>query len=340
MKKYLALLLALCMLFALCACGQSEAPAEEAPAEEAPAAEDAGTDAAVSTEGWAPDGPVTMIVSYAAGNGTDVTARILAQYAEKYVGQTIVIENVDGGSGSIGWSQLAAAEPDGMTIGFMNLPNFNSSIVNELGTYTTDDFTAICNHVTETSLVIVRADDDRFPDIDSLVAYAKENKTVASTNGAQASNHIGAQAFANSADFVYTDLPMGNTADELTSLLGGEADWCVAKAADIAGRTDVRVLASFSTERLPDMPDVPTLGEKGYYDQWLGSSRCVVAPAGVSDEVVAFYEAAFKATMEDPDYLAAASEVATDYKDAAATAALIEEQQAFTEGLSEGFWYE
>ena len=331
MKKYLALILALCMVFALCACGSQE---------EAPAAEDTGSDAAVSTEGWAPDGPVTMIVSYAAGNGTDVTARILAQYAEKYVGQTIVIENVDGGSGSIGWSQLAAAEPDGMTIGFMNLPNFNSSIVNELGTYTTDDFTAICNHVTETSLVIVRADDDRFPDIDSLVAYAKENKTVASTNGAQASNHIGAQAFANSADFVYTDLPMGNTADELTSLLGGEADWCVAKAADIAGRTDVRVLASFSTERLAEMPDVPTLGEKGYYDQWLGSSRCVVAPAGVSDEVVAFYEAAFKATMEDPDYLAAASEVATDYKDAATTAALIEEQQAFTEGLSEGFWYE
>ena len=331
MKKYLALILALCMVFALCACGSQE---------EAPAAEDTGSDAAVSTEGWAPDGPVTMIVSYAAGNGTDVTARILAQYAEKYVGQTIVIENVDGGSGSIGWSQLAAAEPDGMTIGFMNLPNFNSSIVNELGTYTTDDFTAICNHVTETSLVIVRADDDRFPDIDSLVAYAKENKTVASTNGAQASNHIGAQAFANSADFVYTDLPMGNTADELTSLLGGEADWCVAKAADIAGRTDVRVLASFSTERLADMPDVPTLGEKGYYDQWLGSSRCVVAPAGVSEEVVAFYEAAFKATMEDPDYLAAASEVATDYKDAATTAALIEEQQAFTEGLSEGFWYE
>ncbi len=337
MKKYLALLLALCMVFALCACGQSEAPAQEAPAEEAA---EAPAEEAPAAEGWAPDGPVTMIVSYAAGNGTDVTARILAQYAEKYVGQTIVIENVDGGSGSIGWSQLAAAEPDGMTIGFMNLPNFNSSIVNELGTYTTEDFTAICNHVTETSLVIVRADDDRFPDIDSLVAYAKENKTVASTNGAQASNHIGAQAFANSAGFTYTDLPMGNTADELTSLLGGEADWCVAKAADIAGRTDVRVLASFSTERLAEMPDVPTLGEMGYYDQWLGSSRCVVAPAGVSDEVVAFYEAAFKATMEDADYLAAATEVATDYKDAAATAALIEEQQAFTEGLAEGFWYE
>ena len=335
MKKYLALILALCMVFALCACGsKTEAPAAEAPAAEAPAAE------APAAEGWAPDGPVTMIVAYKAGNGTDVTARILAQYAEKYVGQTIVIENVDGGSGSIGWSQLAEAEPDGMTIGFMNLPNFNSSIVKELGTYTADDFAAICNHVTETSLVLVRADDDRFADIDALVAYAKENNTVASTNGAQASNHIGAQAFANSAGFKYTDIPQGNTADELTSLLGGEADWCVAKVADIAGRTDVRALASFSTERLAEMPDVPTLGEKGFYDQWLGSSRCVVAPAGVSDEVIAFYEEAFRLTMEDPEYLEAAASFATDYKNAADTAALIQQQQEFTEGLADGFWYE
>ena len=114
----------------------------------------------------------------------------------------------------------------------------------------------------------------------------------------------------------------------------------MAKAADIAGRTDVKPLAVFSTERIFEFPDVPTLGEKGYYDQWLGSSRCVVAPAGVSEEVIAFYEAAFKATMEDPDYLAAAASFATDYKDAAATAALIEQQQKFTESLATGFWYE
>ncbi len=341
MKKFLALALALCMVFALCACGQPAAPAEEpAPAEEAPAEEAPAGETTAETAAWAPNGPVTMIVAYKAGNGTDVTARILAQYAEKYIGQTVVIENVDGGSGSIGWSQLAAAEPDGMTIGFMNLPNFNSSIVKGLGTYTIEDFAAICNHVTETSLVVVRADEDRFTDIDGLVEYAKANNTVASTNGAQASNHIGAQAFANSAGFKYTDLPQGNTSDELLSLLGGEADWCVAKVADIADRTDVKPLAAFSTEPLPEYPDVPTLASKGYYDQWLGSSRCIVAPAGVTAEMIAFYEAAFKATMEDPDYLAAAASFATDYKDAATTAALIEQQQAFTEGLSTGFWYE
>ena len=91
MKKAFALFLALCMMFALCACGQTEAPAQpETPAEpqtETPA------EAPAETTGWAPNGPVTMIVAYKAGNGTDVTARILAQYAEKYVGQTIVIEH-------------------------------------------------------------------------------------------------------------------------------------------------------------------------------------------------------------------------------------------------------
>ena len=106
MKKIIAIALALVLVLALCG---------------------------VASADFAPNGPVSMIVAYKAGSGTDNTARILAKYAEKYVGQTLVIENVEGGSGSIGWSQLAAADPDGQTIGFINLPNFSSSIVNDNG---------------------------------------------------------------------------------------------------------------------------------------------------------------------------------------------------------------
>ena len=336
MKRIVAFMMALCMVFALAACSStpssSSAPAETKAAE--------GGDTA---EGWKPDGPVTMIVSYKAGNGTDITARILAKHAEKYIGQTIVIENVDGGSGSIGWSQLASADADGMTIGFVNLPNFNSSIVKELGTYTTADFAPICNHVTETSIVVVRADDDRFNSLEDLVAYGQEHdgELVASTNGAQASNHIGAQAFANSAGFKYIDVPKGNTNEELTSLLGKEADFCVVKVADITAMAEsVKVLGVFAPERLAEFPDVPTLGELGYYENWLGSSRCICAPAGVSADVIAFYEEAFRQAMDDPEYLEEASSFATDYKNAADTAALIQQQQEFTESLAEGFWYE
>ncbi len=323
MKKLIALILALCMVFALCACGAAGSKANDGP--------------------FKPNGPVTMIVAYKAGNGTDITARILAKYAEKYIGQTIIIDNQDGGSGSKGWSKLASAKPDGMTIGFINLPNFNSSIVKGLGTYTIDSFAPIGNHVTETSVVIVRADDERFPDLDALVAYGREHEfeLVASTNGAQASNHIGAQAFANSAGFTYIDVPKGNTNEETTSLLGAEADFCVVKVADLTSLGDsVRVLGVFAEERLEEFPDVPTLGELGYYDQWLGSSRCVVAPAGVSEDVIRFYEEAFRKTMEDPEYLEAAASFATDYKNAEETAALIQQQEEFTASLEEGFWYE
>ena len=328
MKKIFALALALCMIFALCACGESGGSASAPAAESGP---------------FAPDGPVTLIVAYKAGSGTDGPARILAQFAEKHIGQTVVVENVDGGSGSIGWSQLAAADPDGMTIGVMNLPNFNNSIVNELGTYTTADFKAICNHVTETSIVIVRADDERFPDLDSLVAYGKEHdgELKASTNGAKASNHIGAQAFAKSAGFSYIDINAGGTADQLLSLRNTESDFTVVKLGDIAGQESAyRVLGIFAAERDARYPDVPTLGEKGLYDQWLGSSRAIVAPAGVSDEVVKFYEEALKATMEDPEYLAAAASFDTNFLDHEATAALIEQQQAFAEGLGAEFWGE
>lgn len=324
MKRFFALVLALCLVFVLCACG--------------------GQSSAKSNDGsFAPDGPVTLIVAYKAGSGTDGPARILAQFAEKYIGQTVVVENVDGGSGSIGWSQLAAADPDGMTIGVMNLPNFNNSIVNELGTYTTADFKAICNHVTETSIIIVRADDDRFPDLKTLVDYGKahDGELKASTNGAKASNHIGAQAFANSAGINYIPINQGGTADQLLSLRNKESDFTVVKLGDIAGQESAyRVLGIFAAERDSRIPDVPTLGELGYYDQWLGSSRAIVAPAGVSDEVVKFYEEALKKTMEDPDYIAAATSFDTNFQDSAATAALIEQQQAFAEGLGAEFWGE
>ena len=314
MKKLFSITLALCAVLVLTACGSSE----QAPMPQSDTSPEA---LAVESENvaWAPDGPVT-----------------------------IEIENIDGGSGSEGWSRLASAEADGMTLGFLNLPNFSSSIVNGLGNYSIDDFTAICNHVTETSIVVVRANDDRFPDLVSLADYGKENEgTVdelkASTNGTQASNHIGAQAFARSVGFHYTDIPQSNTTDELMSLLGGEADFCVIKIADLAGMaSELKVLGVFSPERVSDLPDVPTLAELGYYGEWLGASRCLAAPAGVDDAVIAFYESAFKAAMEDPDYLAAASldGINTDYMDAAATEEMIDQQQAFAESLSEGFWFD
>ena len=135
------------------------------------------------------------------------------------------------------------------------------------------------------------------------------------------------------------DIPQGGTAEHLLSLRNKESDFTVVKLGDISGQESAyKVLGIFATERDARWPDVPTLGELGYYDQWLGASRAIVAPAGVSDEVIQFYEEALKKTMEDPEYLAAAASFDTNFLDHEATAALIEQQQAFAESLGDDFW--
>ena len=282
---------------------------------------------------WTPSKNVTVIVAYKAGSGTDNTARVLSKFATDTIGKTLVIQNLEGGSGSIGWTALSQARPDGYTLGFVNLPTLCSNIVEHLGDYSIDDFVPICNHVNETSMVMV-AKSSPFNSLEELIKFAKENpgKLKASTNGMKASNHIGAELFAKSADFKYMAIPYGGTADQLLALRQGEVDFSVAKEADIASMmSEVKVLGVFAEKRMASFPDVPTLGELGLYDKWYGSARAIVAPKGTPKEIIEFYEGAFKKAMESPEYIAAAEKagVTTLYMNAEDTAKLINQQYEF-----------
>lgn len=292
----------------------------------------------LSAHAWAPSGDVNVIVAYKAGSGTDTGARLLASQAEKYVGKTLIINNLPGGDGKIGWTELVNAKPDGQTIGFINLPTFTTLAVQPGSSFAVKDVIPICNHLTETGVVVVPANSP-WKSLKDLVAACKAKPTYrCSTNGVEASNHTAAQLLATTADFKYKAIPYGGTADQLLALRQGEVDFSVAKVADFASFTsEVKVLAVYNQERLEGYPDVPTMGELGYYDQWLGSSRCIVAPAGTPENVIKFYEDAFQKLMEDADYLKAAEAAGmeTDYKNSADTAALIKQQQDFTESLAD-----
>lgn len=291
-KKFFALLLAALMVLSLAACGGNDGGSNDGAKQDTPPASDGGSETKEpESTGWTPSEPVNMIVAYKAGSGTDNTARVLSAYADKFLGQTVVIDNQEGGSGSIGWTALAQAKPDGYTLGFVNLPTLCSNIVEGLGDYTMDDFVPICNHVTETSVILVAAN-SQFNTLEDLVSYAKEHpgELKASTNGNKASNHIAAQLLATTAGFEYTAIPYGGTADQLLALRQGEVDFSSAKLADFAAFTsEVKVLGVFDTKRLAEYPDVPTLGEAGYYDQWYGSARAIVAPKDTPQEIIDFY---------------------------------------------------
>lgn len=358
-RNLLALLLVFAMALTLTACGRSgdgdgQADPEKEATEEAEqgAEEGASTDEETEAEpigeepaepvGWVPAMPVTMIVNSEANQGTDATARLLCQYAEKYVGQTIYFENMIGESGTQGWEELSAREPDGMTLGVVDVPRFNQFLRDRKPDYTLRRYKPVCGYVSDCAAIVVRANDSRFNSIDDLAAYGqtRQGELAAATNGERGPMHIAAQAFAKSALFTYTSVHLGSAAEAVQAVRDGTADFCAVEVDEILSREDdLQILAVFSEARVGAYPDVPTLGELGYYDQWLGSATCIVAPAGTPDEVVAFYDSAFQRALLDPNFTAAASgTISTEYRSSVAAGTLIRKQQQFLESMTEDFW--
>lgn len=289
-----------------------------------------------SAAGWQPSGDINVIVAYKAGSGTDTGARLLASQAEKNIGKTLIINNLPGADGKIGWTQLVNAKPDGQTIGFINLPTFTTLAIQPDSTFKVADIVPIANHLSETGVVAVKADSP-WKTLKELVDACKQKSTYrASTNGVEASNHTAAQLLAKSGGFDYKAIPYGGTADQLLALRQGEVDFTCAKVADVmplikGDKPELRILGVFAEERLPELPDVPTLKENGLYDKWYGSARGIVAPKGTPPEVIDFYVEAFRKTMQDPDNIAAHKKAgqSIDFKDNKQYADLIADQEKF-----------
>ena len=234
---------------------------------------------------WTPDGDVTVIVAYKAGSGTDTGARLLASQAEKYVGKTLIINNLPGGDGKIGWTELVNSKPDGRTIGFINLPTFTTLAVQPGSTFAVSDVVPVCNQLSETGVVVVRANSP-WKSLKELVDACKAKGNLrCSTNGVEASNHTAAQLLATSAGFDYKAIPYGGTADQLLALRQGEVHFSCAKVADVAAlcsgdKPELRILGVFNTARLPEIPRRAHPGRAGLLQGMVRFRPCAGAAQG------------------------------------------------------------
>lgn len=291
---------------------------------------------------WKPTMPITMIVNSEANQGVDAKTRLLCQYAEKYVGQTVYFENMVGDTGTQGWEELAAREPDGMTLSVVELPGFNYFLRDRRPDYSPRKYTAVCTFISDCAAIVVRKNDSRFDTAEELAAFgqAHPGELVASANGDRGIMHQATQAFAKSAVFTYTPAQYGSAAEAVQAVRSGAADFCTAEIDELLNRDeDLQILAVFSEKPIDAYPDVPTLGELGYYDQWLGSATCIVAPAGTPDEMLDFYCDVFQNTLKDDDFREAASgTLSIEFRDAADTGTLLRKQQQYLESRTEDFW--
>jgi tripartite-type tricarboxylate transporter receptor subunit TctC len=258
-----------------------------------------------------PERDITMIVAYSAGGGTDVMARTMVPFLEKHLGGTVTItvDNRPGAGGERGFTALAQAEPDGYTLGMLNIPAFITPIIQREPAYTIDSFAALGNVVSDPASIVVRADSD-FQTLEDFIAYVRENPGVmpvgnSAIGGAQ---HTSLLRFLTANDLQVTHVPFPGSAPSRTAVLGGHVAAAVmglGEAAPLHDEGQLRILATMAANTRPEAPEVPTFRELGY-NIVSGSDRGMGAPAGVPEEILAIMAEAVRKTVEDPEFLAEA----------------------------------
>jgi tripartite-type tricarboxylate transporter receptor subunit TctC len=254
-----------------------------------------------------PAKPVTLIIPYKAGGGTDIGARIFTKYAEKILGKPIVIKNIDGGGGEVGVSQMSRAKPDGYTIGGFNSANVILTLMRKASYHPVNDIAPICLAVSDPRLFAVRADDQRFKDANDFKNYAKQhpNKLTIGTSGAGTSGHLSILALNKAAGVEARPVHFGGAGESKAAFLGGHIDSIAQTYGEVLQmlkEKKARVIAVATEKRMKELPGVPTFKEIGV-NLVISSNRGYAAPKGTPPEIISKLAAAFRQASEDPHYL-------------------------------------
>ena len=253
-----------------------------------------------------PGRTITLVVTVAAGGGTDAMARIIAEQLQERLKQPVVVENRVGGGGTLGVSSVARAAPDGQTLLFLATSAAISKWLHKNVPFdVVADFAYVARAVTMPVLLVAHPSVPA-NDAGELIAYAKlyPGQLSVGTPGVGSPHHLAAAMMNVSAGIDLTHVPYRGTGPALNDLLGGQISMLWAAPPPVmpfvaAGKA--KALAIASPQRLPDHPNVPTLAESGLpgfsVEIWQG----VAAPAGTPPEIVARLEGEIRQIVEQPD---------------------------------------
>ncbi len=246
-----------------------------------------------------PTREIEFICAFGAGSNNDNSSRMAAKYGEKYVGRPIVVVNRPGGSGVRGYASIAAAKPDGYTIGLtassiVSLPY----LVKGANWHYKKNYRVICQIDINSQGLFVKKGSPYDIALSDLIRKAKQNPDTIKLG---LGNHWGTQDFVRAvfqeeAGVKFIKVPFTPTADAIPALLGGHVDLEIGPASEWsplykAGK--VNVIAATTEQRDPRFPDIPTFRELGY-DIVFGVYHWISAPAGTPDAIIHFLAEGFK----------------------------------------------
>jgi tripartite-type tricarboxylate transporter receptor subunit TctC len=267
--------------------------------------------AVVGLAGCGPAGPeefpseqIEMIVPFPAGGGTDQTARQLASAAEETCGTNIIVSNQTGSLGEVGFRAGADAAPDGYTV---TLATIGVSLISHVSdaSITPEDFRRVMQFNSDPAAVSVRTDSD-YETIDDFVAAIRSDDEVVrvATDGTGGIWHLAIEGLAQEVGGTITNVPFDGGAPAIAAVLGGQVEATSVSGAEVAPQVEageLRALAVMGEERLPILPEVPTLRERGI-DFELGAWRGLAVPTGTPDDVVRTLNECFREAYESEQF--------------------------------------
>lgn len=255
-----------------------------------------------------PTRPVRFIAPFAAGGGSDLIARKLAQKLTDALGQSVVVDNRTGGSGVIGTEIVAKAPPDGHTI-MMTTPTFtvNPSLMTKLPYDNIRDFAPISLIATAPHLLAVHPSVPAKSVKDVVVlARARPEQLTFSSGSTGGSSHLSGELFNSMARIKMTHVPYRGGGQAVLAIVTGEVSLGFVDLVSMlphvkSGR--VRGIALTSLKRSSVLPDLPTIAESGYPGFQSGIWYGVVAPARTPAEIIARLNSELVKIVRSPDFL-------------------------------------
>ncbi|MCA0243592.1 MAG: tripartite tricarboxylate transporter substrate binding protein [Proteobacteria bacterium] len=253
-----------------------------------------------------PDRPVKLVVGFPAGQATDLVARVLAEKLAKSMGQPFIVENKPGQGASLGVGSVAKSAPDGYTMALTAAAAMvtNPHLYKNVGYDPLRDF-APCAMLLELPLALVAHPSAPFNTVPELIAYAKAHpdKLSYASSGNGTMSHLAMERLKRQSGLALVHVPYQGSVRSMTDLVAGNVALAFDTLAVTVPQIEARKLkpiAVATTQRVPSMPNVPTIAESGVADftasPWLG----VVFPAGTPKAIVNRMHAELMKAMDDP----------------------------------------
>ncbi|MDP3139989.1 MAG: tripartite tricarboxylate transporter substrate binding protein [Burkholderiaceae bacterium] len=254
-----------------------------------------------------PTKPVRLVVPFTPGGVSDNVARLIAKELQTALGQPVLVDNKPGGGTNIATAEVGRAAPDGHTLLMSTNLVYSNTLLYKNVPYKVEQFTPVAMLFT-VPLVLDATKDLPVKNVKELVAYAKSRPGVLNygTTGAGSTPHMFGEMFKKMSGTEITHVPFKGSVPLLQEMIGGRVhiafDGMPAALVQHKAGT-IRILAVASKERIPQLPDVPTLTEEGYpivSSSWWG----VYAPAGTPRDVVARLNATIRRIQASPEFKA------------------------------------